>query len=447
VDIAHPGRAIPSDFCGLSYEIKMVIPHATSGDYYFSPDNEPLINTFKTLGIRNLRVGGNTAERITVPIPDSDDIDSLFAFAKAAKTKVIYTVRMEGSSPAAAAKVAKYVMDHYRDQVSCLTVGNEPDKPWKYPVYLKKWKTFTAAILSPDCAPDAKFCGPSVRHVKVEYTRLFANDMGGWDHLAYLTQHFYPGQDGDKVTDSAKARADLLSPNLYQTYQDLYDAFVPAAKAKGAGYRLEESNSYGRGGAVGASDTFTAALWGVDYLYWWASHDALGINFHTGQKEPRGISGPNRPNVYTALTSTPDGISVLPLGYGLKLFDLGSHGRLVPLKIASNPDNVNLAVYGTLNSDGALFLTIVNKEAGASGHPAKLAINSGLPGARGRIIFMTAPGGDIAADKQITIGGAEIKKNGSWAGRWSDLPATSADGSLTVVIPAASAAVIELQRK
>jgi hypothetical protein len=447
VDLAHPGRAMPPDFCGLSYEIKTILPNAKTGKYYFSPGNEALINTFKTLGIKNLRVGGNSAERATVAIPDTSAIDNLFAFAKAADLKVIYTVRLEGSTPAAAAGVAKYVMGHYGDRVACLTVGNEPDKPWKYPVYLDKWKVFTAAILAPDCAPDAKFCGPNARHQCVEFAKYFANDMGGWDHLAFVAQHYYPRGDGDQIKNPAGERRFLLSPDLHQTYQKLYDAFVPAVKAKGANYRLEETNSYGKGGAVGASDTFTAALWSVDYLYWWAWHDALGLNFHSGQKVMRGLSGPDKPNVYTPLTTVPNGIKVLPEGYGLKLFNLGCQGRLVPVNIASNPDNLNLVAYGTVASNQTLYLTVVNKEYGPAGRPAKLAVNSGLPGAHAKIIFMSAPDGDITKVDGVTIGGAKINEDGSWNGTWSDLPDAAADGSMTLVIPAASAAVIELQGK
>jgi hypothetical protein len=283
----------------------------------------------------------------------------------------------------------------------------------------------------------------------VEFAKLFAGDIGGWDHLAFLTQHFYARGDGDKVreADSATARMRLLSPDIFQAYQKFYDAFVPAAKAKGIGYRLEEANSYSLGGAVGASDTFTTSLWGVDYLYWWAWHDALGVNFHTGQKVQRGLPGPDKPNVYTALTAVSDGIDVLPLGYGMKLFNLGNQGRLVPVKVASNPDNLNLAVYGTLASDRTLHLTVLNKEYGPAGRAAKLVINSGLSGAHGKIISMSAPDGDIAAVEGITIGGAGIKEDGSWNGKWSDLPAASAEGSVTVVVPAASAAVIELSVK
>ena len=444
-DVNHPGRVLPDDFCGLSYELKLVLPNAATGKHYFCPDSAPLVATFETLGIKHLRVGGNTAERATVAIPGHADIDSLFAFAKIAGLKVIYTVRMEGNTPAAAASVAKYVMDHYRDRLSCFTIGNEPDKTWKYPAYLAEWKKFAAAIVAPDAAPDAKFCAPSATQRGVSYTRLFAGDIDGWNHLAYLTQHFYPRGGGQRVTDPAKDRGLLLSPHLHEVYQKFYDDFVPAAKAKGIGYRLEETNSYSHGGAVGVSDTFTASLWIVDYLYWWAWHDARGLNFHTGEKVMPGTPGPDRPNVYTALTSTPRGIKVLPTGYGMKLFDLGGHGRLVPVDIAANPDNLNLVAYGTLAPDGTLRLTVLNREYGAAGRTAKLTIR-GLSAARGRVIFMSAPNGEITAVKGITIGGAEIKEDGTWDGKWSDLLAASKDGSVTLVVPAASAAVVELPR-
>jgi len=450
VDISKPGRVMPPDFCGLSYELKLVLTNATTGRHYFRPDNKPLLNAFHTLGIKHLRVGGNTAERSTVPIPDRADIDSLFAFAKAADIKVIYTVRIESNSPPAAAAIAKYVMDNYKPYVSCLTVGNEPDKPWKYPAYLEEWKRFTATILSPEYAPEAKFCGPSTTPQGVEWSKSFANDMGGWDHLAYVTQHDYPRKNGEVVTNAvlaAEGRERLLSPDMYQVYQKFHDVFAPAAKAKGIGYRLEEANSYSRGGAVGVSDTFTASLWIIDYLYWWASHDALGINFHTGEKVMRGLPGPERPNVYTAFTSSLNGLTVLPTGYGMKLFNLGSQGRLVPINVASNADNLNLAAYGTLAPDKTLCITVLNKEYGAAGRAAKLTINAGMPSAPAQAIFMSAPQGDITTITGITIGDAPIKEDGSWNGKWSQLPAAAKDGSITVTVPAASAAVIKLHGK
>jgi hypothetical protein len=449
-DINNPGRVMPADFCGLSYEIKLVLTNSKTGKHYFRPDNQPLINAFKVLGIKHLRVGGNTAERVTVDIPGKADIDKLFAFAKAADLKVIYTVRMESNAPVDSAAVAKYVMDTYKPYVDCLTIGNEPDKPWTYPVFVEDWKKYAATILLPEYAPDAKFCGPSTTGRGEEWAKLFANDIGKWDRLAYVTQHHYPLRNGELVTNAAMAaegRVRLLSPDIHQLYQKFHDVFVPTVKAKGLEYRMEEANSYSRGGAVGVSDNFTASLWIVDYLYWWASHDALGINFHTGERVLRGLPGPDRPNVYTAFTSSPKGYTFLPTGYGMKLFNLGCHGRLVPVGVTNNTDNLNLAAYGTLDSDKTLYLTVLNKEFGATARAAKVTVNSGMPLAQASVIFMSAPNGDITAINGVKIGGAEIKDNGSWKGKWSKLPEASKDGFVTVTVPAASAAVIKIQGK
>ena len=58
VDGRNPIRDIPSDFCGLSFETKMVLPNPTTGKSYFCAENLPLISAFRTLGITHLRVGG-----------------------------------------------------------------------------------------------------------------------------------------------------------------------------------------------------------------------------------------------------------------------------------------------------------------------------------------------------------------------------------------------------
>jgi len=449
-DLSQPGRIIPADFCGLSYELKMALTNSKTGEHYFRPDNQPLINLFHTLGIKHLRIGGNTAERISVPIPDHADIDSFFGFVKAADIKAIYTVRMESNNPADSAAIAKYVMDNYGNYVSCLTVGNEPDKPWKYPAYLEEWKKYTAVILQPEYAPTAKFCGPSATQRAVEWARNFVDDEGGWDHLAYVTQHFYPGRNADSVTNDAQVaagRARLLSPEMYPVYQKFYGVFGPAAKEKGVGYRIEEGNSYSHGGVPGISDTFTASLWIVDYLYWWAQHDALGLNFHTGEKVMRGLGGPDRPNVYTAFTSSPKGYTVLPTAYGMKLFNLGSQGRLVPVTVVSNADNVNLAAYATVAEDKTLYLTVINKEFGPKARAMKLTLQSGVPSAGVETISLTVPKGDITVVKGITIGGKSITETGQWKGKWSSHRAAAKDGSVTMTVPAASAMVVRIQAK
>src|SRR4051812_6963133 len=95
VDTAAVGAAVPADFTGLSFEMQLLLPDQ-NGQRVFRPDNQRLISLFKQLGIRNIRVGGNTADKPTTPVPGEADIDSLFAFAQAADAKIIYTLRLRG---------------------------------------------------------------------------------------------------------------------------------------------------------------------------------------------------------------------------------------------------------------------------------------------------------------------------------------------------------------
>src|SRR5271168_3295731 len=91
LDSANPGALVSPLFSGLSYEMSTLNPVETNS-YFFTPTNQALVRMFRTLGVKSLRVGGNTADRNTIKISDAQDADSLFAFARAAGVKVIYTV-------------------------------------------------------------------------------------------------------------------------------------------------------------------------------------------------------------------------------------------------------------------------------------------------------------------------------------------------------------------
>src|SRR5947207_4710757 len=146
LDPKSPGATIPEDFAGLSFETARLMPDA-QGKRLFATDNTALVNLFVSLGIHSLRVGGNTADRATVPIPTSADIDALFGFARAANVKVIYTVRLRDSSPEKVAPIAKYLMVHYAPLVSCIAIGNEPNMYAKeYPNYKQLIEQYSKAI-------------------------------------------------------------------------------------------------------------------------------------------------------------------------------------------------------------------------------------------------------------------------------------------------------------
>jgi hypothetical protein len=440
---SESGPAIPDDFAGLSFEMEKVLPDANGG-YYFSPTNKPLITLFQTLGIRSLRVGGNTADRPSVKVPSEPDVDSLFAFAKAADAKVIYTLRLREGNMAQAVTIAKYIHDHYQDSLSCFGIGNEPNVFAKeYPIYRDEWKKYVDAITAPGTAPDAKFCGPSATPGKASWARDFINDFGKSGKIAFVSQHDYPGGAGNKATNVVAARDKMLSATWLTNYEKLYASFATDALSNGLTYRLEEANNFYNGGAKDVSDTFAAALWGLDYLHWWAAHQAAGINFHTGDQVAAGEK--NNPCRYATFWTSPSGYNVHPLGYGIKAFDLGGHGRSVETRLR-NPANLNLTAYWVVAQDNMTYVTLINKEHDSGGREGLVTIAPPTPCHKAEVAFLATPKGEVAATNGVTLAGAPITDDGNWKGIWQSLPPLS-NGDVTVNVPAASAAVVRLQRR
>jgi len=439
VDTRAPGAAIPDDFAGLSFEMQYVLP-GTNGTYFFSPKNRPLVAIFKTLGIKNLRVGGNTADRPGVPVPGPADADSLFAFAKAAGVKVIYTLRLRQGSAENVVPIARYIEEHYSAQLACFAIGNEPDVfTREYPVYRDEWEKYVAAITA--VAPDAKFCGPCATPTRVAWSRQFADDFAKSGLIAYITQHDYPGGDSRRATNAVAARDKMLSPEWLAHYEKFYEAFAAAAVSNNLAYRYDEANSFYDGGAVDVSDTFASALWGLDFLHWWAAHGASGINFHTGDKVA--ARDMNKPCRYAVFWTADQRYNVHPIGYALKAFELGGHGRVLPLTI-SNADALDLTAYVVRGDGRQLLVTIVNKEHGPEGRNAEVTISAAGISGRGRQIFLCAPDGNVAMKTGVMLGGAPITDNASWKGKWTSIKSASA-GECVVMVPAVTAAVVQLR--
>lgn len=433
------GRAIAPDFVGLSFEMRDVLPDA-NGNHFFSVKNTALAANFKTLGIKNLRVGGNTADRPTLPTPSVADVDELFAFARAADVKVIYTLRLNQGSLDADTKMADYITRHYAPQLDCFAIGNEPNVFSKqYAPYLAEWKRYVAQTTALTNSPAAKFCGPSTSPGHETWARDFANEFGSHGPLAFIAQHDYPGGDARRATNAPAARDKLLSPAIDEHYAKFAAHFVPAVLSNDLPYRLEEANSFYDGGAFDVSDTFASALWALDYQWWWAAHGASGINFHTGDKvAARDESKPCR---YAVFWSSPRGYNVHPIGYALKMFSLGAEGRLFPVKI-SNADNLNLAIYAARNNNTEHF-TLINREHGDSARAADVVLKTGISAVRARMIMLTPPGRDVAAKTGITLGGAEIQDDGNWSGKWTPI-AVPTDGQVKLKLPPATAALVEI---
>jgi hypothetical protein len=426
---SKPGATVPSDFSGLSYEEADLLPNS-SGKHYFVNTNQPLITLFNTLGVKSLRIGGNTAD--SGPQPANSDIDDLFGFAEAANVKVLYTLRLKTFNAAAANTTATYIMDHYSSDLTCLAIGNEPDVYLgSYSTYQSEAQTYIDTISRSN--PTAKFCGPSVTNGAGTWAANFAQDFASTGKIALVTHHNYFGGNGHS-TSGAAARNTLLSASLPSNYASSASIYVPTVLSEGLSYRLEETNSFYNGGAPGASNTFAEALWDLDYLYWWAGNEADGLNFHTGDTVSGGTA------YYSFFTTTTGGYDVHPGAYGALAFKLGGNGRIVPVTL-SNPSGMDLTAYGVLAPDNSLWVTIINKTHETGSISADLTIDLGGNYSKGDMWLMQAPNNDDSQTTGITLGGGEVGVNGIWNG--TSEPVSVSGSTATLSLSPASAAVIQ----
>jgi len=463
VNTSQPGAEISRDALGLSYETSLLLPDAR-GVHYFRADNKPLITLFKTIGVKSLRIGGNSVDAPNVPVPSEADVTAFFDFAKAAEVKVIYSVRLEepqspdttnlatssvGSlaNARSAARFAKLIHDHYADSLDCFAIGNEPGYFKDYALYRAKWKAIRDAIAA--VYPNATFCGPD-QNPSPELDAKMARDFASAG-LTQITQHSYPfgcayknPQAKTNVADlipvnAAESREKMLSPKAYDIYEKIYKGIAGALTNTWLAYRLTEVNSYWFSGLQGASDRYAAGLWAVDYLHWWTSHGANGMNFHTGDRTGGDVSLSCR---YSAFVTSANGYDVRPLAYGMKLFALGGRGKQL---IVTHPSATNLVAYATLDSK-TVFVTLINKSHGptATNLDIQLKLDAPIAISTAEAIFLEAKNGDIAAGSNgVTLGGAPIKEDGTWNGRWTSVKAPD-NNSVTVSLPPASAAVIRM---
>src|SRR5438067_6287123 len=76
VDRAHPFGNLPSDFVGLSYEMRELSALCTTGDCTgnFDPHKGNLIALYQALGRSNVRIAGNQLDRDTLWVPAGQQV-------------------------------------------------------------------------------------------------------------------------------------------------------------------------------------------------------------------------------------------------------------------------------------------------------------------------------------------------------------------------------------
>lgn len=438
VDPQEATAEVPPHFLGLSFETSSLLPQPDGHYAFFTGQNADLAKLMTGLGVTSLRIGGNTADTPTVPVPSHQDIDNLFAFAGRDGMRVIYTVRMRGADAKLAADTAKYVWSRYGAQLDCIAIGNEPNifEAHDFDKYAADMNAFLPAVLQD--APDMRICGPGSTSGDPDWAVKYTQTFSGRVNLAYVTEHTYPGGNGKTITSAAAARAFLLNPDIDAKYSAYAQNFLPELKAKGLKFRLEETNSYHHAGAPDVSNTFAATLWGLGYLNWWLNAGADGVNFHTGLTTAAGDV--QSTCWYAIFWQTGGKTTVLPLAYALKAFSLTAQGRILPVHVPGAPPS--LQAFGTLAGDGTIMLTLINRSLDAKDGSLSVAVETPAGYRKTAFMRLRSERDGIETTSAITLGGAGIAGDGAWRGGWTALPPSTTG----VTIPAASAVIIKMTK-
>ncbi len=225
-------------------------------------------------------------------------------------------------------------------------------------------------------------------------------------------------------------------PSTYTPYPWLYQHNLAPVAAAGLPYRMTEANAY-LGGVRGASNAFASALWALDYLHWWAQHGAAGVNFHNKQwlLTDTIVPDPNPCVGHCGYWQT------APKGYGIKAFNVGGHGYVLPAAVAI-PQGLDLTAYA-VGAGPNLYVTIINKTQGRAGTPgAQVTIRpKGFTAASAAEMVLTDGTPGNAAGLSATLGGAKITNHSRWSGRWTPLAPESGGRVLVTVAPTTAAVV------
>ena len=429
-----PGLLIPRDFLGLSYET-VQLPNPD----FFAPENHSVLALIRRLGSAGvIRIGGNTSEfslwraegdQTLIPKRYSitpADIERMAGFVKASGWKLIYGLNLGNGKPEDAAAEAAAVARAVGASLLAFQIGNEPDiyghsglRPKTYGVkdYLAEWKTFADAVRAR--VPNAPLAGPDTAY-RTDWLTAFAREREADPVL--LSQHYYA--DGPARSPSVTIARLLNSDGrLARTLRPCQQA----GRSSRLPFRLTEANSCYDGGKRGVSDTLASALWGTNFLFQLAAAGGVGVNFHGG------AGGAYTPLALTDKAGNEYGPR--PLYYGMLLFAQSVSGHLVPSTLRRGYDS--LAAYAVRNDNGALRVTLINKDDIVD---ATLTVDTGRAFRTGTALRLTAPA--LSATTGVTLGGATVDPDGSWTPASEAVPVQGYRFALNV--PAASAVTVTL---
>ena len=444
IDPFDPGKPVPEEFLGLSFEaaaLRQLAGYADRGD---------LVELLRSLGTGVLRFGGITADEnvawtdAATPRPawatstiDPADMHALGVLARRSGWQVLLTVGMAHYEPAAAAREVAAAHKALGPYLAAVEIGNEPNAygshgfrplPWIAQGYEEEVSSYREAIGA--LTPGVPIAGPDVSG-----SGAFS-EWGEEEALsqrpALLTGHHYPL--GCAQTPSPSIETLLSSATRGREAHSL-ETYLKVSSEYGIPLRVDETNTVSCGGVTGVSDTFASALWATGYVTQAMAAGAAGVNL---QGNPTNCAG------YTPLCASDPaaladgGLRAEPEWYALLLTSSLLGERPLPTTISAegSPDLVAASFSGPGHSRKVV---LVDDEPPGS-RPLALRLNVGAGMGMASIVRLTAPSQSSSAG--VLLANRAVSANGSWRASTHTESAPTNAGIVEVELTPSSAALV-----
>ncbi len=455
------GPAMPDGFLGVSFEFRALHQYTGRDPRAVDPVLVHLLAGLAPGSAPSLRVGGDSTDGSWWPIRGVIPPGGIYyrltpgwlraaqALAADLKTRMILGINLAAGRPAiAAAEARAFVSGIGRRYIQSLEIGNEPDLYGVFPWYRdrrghlhrSRSSHYSLADYTSEFShlsqvlPHIPLAGPAVSGP--DWMRKLAGFIGHEPRLGMVTYHRYPLRacTTDASQPSFPTISHLLADSSSAGLADALAPFVAVAHRHQLPLRLTEINTASCQGQPGVSDTFAAALWGLNTMFNLARRGVDGVNFHMLPGSHYELFSPSQTQ-----TGGWQGV-VHPIYYGLDLFaqafPVGA--RLVTVTAPSGPTKL----WATQAGDGALRVTLINQDPSAE-HDVQLQIPNATT--LGNLETLTAP--SISSTDGVALGGQSFgsqTSTGTLPGPPSTTPVAPVSGSYQVALPAASAALLTI---
>ena len=443
------GSTLGAGSLGLSYEASdLALPAFTSGN---------LASYLKTLGSSVMRIGGNTVDQTfwtstgesapswSIATITPADLTALNTLAKASGWKVILGVNMKHYDPARAADEAAHAAAALGSSLQAVEIGNEPDLYSQYKAnaakYFTDFQAYVAAITK--AVPGVHIEGSDAAGSPTgSFQNAFVSAESGLSHpnIIELTSHYYPLSDCSSSSNPTIAQ--LLGSTVSTKETAAADGAASQAKKLALPAVFDEGNSVVCEGMPGVSDVYASALWEIDEQLTFAREGVSGDYMHgtvlqcdTGKPLFMYYTPLCAPTAADASTGT---LAAQPEYYGLAAVHEIGEGSFLSV---TDPASATVRAYAIKHADGTMTVVLDNVTDPAATGPTTLQLNLGATFSSGSRIDLSASA--LTAKTGITLGGQTVQSNGTLPAP-TKTPVTVNGSTLTVSVPAGSAALITL---